>query len=339
MVCMGENKAVMIYGETINGKISPITTELLGCGRDLADKLQEELICLLVGDELGDAPAKAINYGADKVYQVSNQILKVYSGDLYVAVVEKVVKKFSPQIFLFGQTEVGRDLAPRVAFRLHVGLTTDCVELNINPETKRLEQEKPVYGGNARAVYISDGFPQMATIRKKAMSPLQPDDLRKGQIISFDADFDLPNLETGVKVIENVKEEKTGLDIEDASVIIAGGRGIGEAAAFDKLYDLARLLNGAVGATKHPCDHGWISDKVQVGLTGKIVAPDIYIAVGISGSSQHMAGCSGSKLIIAINKNPDANIFNYARFGIVADWKEVLPAFGGRIKELIDSQR
>lgn len=336
---MGENKAVMIYGETINGKLSPITTELLGCGRRLADELAEELICLLVGDELGDTPDLAVNYGADKVYQVSNQALREYSSDSYVAVLENIFYKLSPQIILFGQTEVGRDLAPRLAFRLQTGLTMDCVELYINPVTKKLEQEKPVYGGNARAVFVSDSSPQIVTVRKKSMSPLLPDDSRKGQIISLDADLVLPNPKGGVKIIEKVIEEKSGLKLEDAPVIIAGGRGIGNAAAFEKLHEAARLLAGAVGASKHPCDHEWISDRVQIGLTGKIVAPDIYIAVGISGASQHMAGCLGSKVIIAINKNPEANIFNFARYGIVADWKEALPAFSERIKEIMASQR
>lgn len=336
---MGENKAVFIFGETINGKLSPITTELLGCGRNLADQLEEELICLLAGDDLGDTPALAIHYGADKVFQVSDPSLKVYSGDSYVAVLEKVVNKVSPQIVLFGQTEVGRDLAPRLAFRLQVGLTMDCLGLNINPVNKKLEQEKPVYGGNARAVFVSDSFPQIATIRKKSMSPLLPDDSRKGQILSLDTDFAVPNRKSGVKIIEIVKEEKSGIKLEEANVVIAGGRGLGDPAAFEKLYEVARLLEGAVGSSKHPCDHGWISDSVQVGLTGKIVAPDVYIAVGISGASQHMAGCSGSRVIIAINKNPEANIFKFARYGIVADWKEALPAFSERIQELINSER
>ena len=332
---MLEHKVIMVYGEISNGKLSSITTELLGCGRKLANELDEELVCILLGNELGDAPSKAISYGADKVYQVSHQILNEYSCDAYVAVIEKVVNDISPQILLLGQTEVGRDLAPRLAFKFHVGLTMDCLELNINPVTKKLEQEKPVYGGNARAVYITDSIPQVATIRKKAMAPLLPDESREGQIISIEAELALTNVKSRVRVIETVKEESTELKLEDASVIISGGRGIGDPSAFVKLHELAKLLKGAVGASKHPCDYGWISDKVQVGLTGRIVAPDIYIAVGISGSSQHMAGCSSSKTIIAINKNKDANIFKFARFGIVADWKDALPAFTERIKELL----
>lgn len=330
---MSEHKNVIVYGETANGELSSITTELLGCGRILADDLKEELICLFLGYEFGETPMKAIHYGADKVYQLSHKALKDYSGELYVNALEKVVNVLSPRIMLFGQDDIGKDLAPRLAFRLRVGLTMDCLELKINSESGRLEKDKPVYGGNVRAIYVTENFPQLATVRKKTMSPVEPDNNRKGEINNLDIEIDLSKIR--VKIIDTVKEEKIGVKLEEAPVVVSGGRGIGSADGFKELYKLAQVMNGAVGASKHPCDYGWITDTAQIGLTGKIVAPELYIAVGISGATQHITGCSGSKNIIAINKDENANIFNYCRFGVIGDWKEVLPAFTERIEELL----
>ena len=173
---MAENKGIMVYGELVEGKLTSITTELLGCGRRLADELKEELLCILVGEKLGDAPKKAVAYGADKAYAAEDALLKDYQTDSYVAVMEKAVKDLSPRIILFGQTSVGRDLAPRLAFRLGVPVSMDCLELSIDTATKFLQQTRPVFGGNARATFTSEVFPQMATVRQKAMSPLAPDD-------------------------------------------------------------------------------------------------------------------------------------------------------------------
>lgn len=226
-----------------------------------------------------------------------------------------------------------KHLAPRVAFKLHCGLIMDCLGLQINFKTKQLEQDKPVYGGNARAVFVTNSFPQIATVRRKAMLPLAPDNSRKGEIVTIYREFTSGNK---IKIIATREEERSGIKLEDASIVISGGRGIGDAEGFEKMYELARILNGAVGASKHPCDYGWISDSAQIGVTGKIISPDLYFAFGISGASQHMAGCSGSKNIIAINKNADANIFNYARFGMVGNWKEIYPAFVERVKELLN---
>lgn len=330
---MAENKGVMVYGEILDGKLASITTELLGCGRQLADQLKEELFCLLVGDKLGEAPQNAVVYGADKVYTVEDALLKEYQTDSYVAVLEKVVKDVSPRILLLGQTSVGRDLAPRLAFRLGTSLSMDCIELSIDPETKLLRQTRPVYGGNARATFVSETMPQMATVRQKAMSPLAPDGSRKGEIISVKVELDPAKVRT--KVLDTVKEEVTGIKLEDAQVVVAGGRGIGGPEGFKQLEELARVLKGAVGASRPPCDNKWVPDTLQIGLTGKIVTPELYIAVAVSGASQHLAGCSGAKNIVAINKDPEANIFKEARFGVVGDWKQVLPAFTEKVKELL----
>ena len=194
-------------------------------------------------------------------------------------------------------------------------------------------QTKPVYGGNARAIFTSESEPQIATVRAKAMSPLERDASRQGEVITIEAGLESAAVRT--KVLEKVSQEVEGVRLEAAEVVVSGGRGIGSAEGFAQLEELAKLLKGAVGASRPPCDSGWVPDVFQVGLTGKIVVPDLYIAVALSGSSQHMAGCSGCKNIVAINKDAEANIFREARFGVVGDWKKVLPAFTEKVRELL----
>ena len=330
---MAEYKGVMVYCEVAEGKLAAIATEELGCGRKLADDLGQELCAVLVGSDVSSFAQEAIAFGADKVYVIDDPLLKDYQTDSYVTVMEKVVKQVMPQVLLLGQTTIGRDLAPRLAFRLETTATLDCIELAIDPESKRLLQTKPVYGGNAQAIFTGESYPQIATVRVKAMSPLEPNASRQGEIINIDAGLDPQAIRT--KVLEKVVEEVEGIKLEDAEVVIAGGRGIGNAEGFKQLEELARLMKGAIGASRPPCDNGWVPDTAQIGLTGKIVAPELYIAVALSGSSQHMSGCSGSKNIIAINKDSEANIFREARFGVVGDWKKVIPALTDKVKELL----
>ena len=330
---MSEYKGVMIYGEAIEGKLSAMATELLGYGRKLADDLGQELSAVLVGSNVSSLAQEAIAFGADKVYVVDDPLLKDYQTDSYLSAMAKVAQQAVPQIILLGQTSTGRDLAPRLAFRLKTAATMDCVALAIDPDSKRLLPTKPVYGGNAQAIFTYKSDPQIATVRAKVMSPLARDASRKGEVITIKAELEPSAIRT--KVLEKVKEEVAGIKLEDALVVIGGGRGIGSAEGFKQLAELAKLLKGAVGASRPACDSGWVPDTAQVGLTGKIVTPDLYIAVGISGSSQHMAGCSSSKCIIAINKDAEANIFKEARFGVVGDWKKVLPVFTQKVKELL----
>jgi len=330
---MADYKGVMVFGEIVDGKLSSITTELLGGGRHLADELKEDLVCVLVGDKLGEAPKAAISFGADKVFTVEDPLLKDYQTDAYVTVMEKAVKDTSPRVLLFGQTAVGRDLSPRLAFRLGTALSMDCMELSIDPGTKMLQETRSVYGGNARATFSSDLMPQMVTVRQKAMSPLAPNEAKKGDITAIKAELDPAKIRT--KVLDTVKEEVAGVKLEDASIIVAGGRGIGGPDGFKQLEELAKAMKGATGASRPPSDNKWVPESWQIGLTGKIVTPEVYIAVAISGASQHLAGCSGAKNIIAINKDPEANIFKEARFGVVGDWKQVLPTFTQKVKELL----
>ena len=332
---MADYKGIAVFCEVKESKLAPISTEGLGIGKKLAQDSGQELCAIVVGGGVADAAQEAIAYGADKAYVVDDEILKTYQTDSYVAVMEKVVNQITPQVLIPGQNDIGRDLAPSLAFKLGTTATLDCVDLAIDPDSKRLLQTKPVYGGNAQAVYISNTDPQIVTIRTKAMTPLAPDTSRQGEIIAIDAGIDASAIRT--KIIDTVIEDVAGIKIDDAEVVVAGGRGMGNAEAFAQLEELAKLLKGAVGASRPPCDNGWIADTVQIGLTGKIIAPELYIAVAISGSSQHLSGCSGSKNIIAINKDPEANIFRQARYGVVGDWKKVLPAFTEKIKELLAS--
>jgi electron transfer flavoprotein alpha subunit len=331
---MAENKGILVYGELIDGKLASITTELLGCGRKLADDLNEDLSCLLVSDVVGESSKEAITFGADKVYVIEDPSLKQYQADSYMQVVEKLVKDVLPRAVLMGQTSTGRDLAPHLAFRLGVGLATDCLDLTIDPGTKLLMQTRPVYGGNAQATFSSELMPQVVTVRTKAMSPIERDDSRKGEVVPTKIEIDVSKVRT--KVLETVKEEVAGVKLEDAPVIVAGGRGLGGPEPFKTtLKELADVLHGAVGASRPPADNGWVSEAVHIGLTGKIVAPDVYIAIAVSGASQHIAGCSSSKNIIAINKDPEANIFREAKFGVVGKYEEVVPAFTNKLKELL----
>jgi electron transfer flavoprotein alpha subunit len=331
---MAENKGILVCGELVDGKLASITTEMLGCGRKLADDLKEDLSCLLASDAVSGASKEAIAFGADKVYAVEHPALKEYQADSYMQVVEKLVKEILPRAILIGQTSMGRDLAPHLAFRLGTSLTTDCLDLSIDSGTKLLIQTRPVYGGNAQAVFTSELMPQIVTVRTKAMSPLERDDSRKGEVVPTKIDIDTSKVRT--KILETVKEEAVGIKLEDAPVIVCGGRGMGGPEPFQTiLKELADLLHGTVGSSRPPADNGWVPEALHIGLTGKIVAPDIYIAIAVSGASQHTAGCSGSKHIIAINKDPEANIFREAEFGVVGKYEEVVPAFTNKLKELL----
>jgi len=329
---MADNKGILVVGEAAEGKLLPITAEILGAGRKLADELKEPLVCIIIGAGLGDTGKAAVAAGADKVLLAEDAQLKDYENSTYMQVMEKAVAELAPKVIIMGQTANGRDLAPRLAFKLGVSAVMDCLELAI--EGGKLQCTRPVYGGNAKAIFTSDAIPQIATLRVKAGTPLTPDAGRAGEVGAFAVALDASKIKA--KVLETVKEEVAGVKIEDAAAVVAGGRGMGGPEPFTKeLAELAKILKGAVGASRPPCDNKWVPDSIQIGLTGKIIAPELYIAVGISGSSQHMSGCSGAKCIVAINKDPEANIFKEARFGVVGDWKAVLPAFTAKVKELV----
>jgi electron transfer flavoprotein alpha subunit len=328
-----DSKGVLVCGEIADGQLAPITIELLGIGRKLADDLGEELSALLMGSNIGDVGQEAIAYGADNVYVAEDSLLENYNSDAYTQVAANLCKKVLPSIVLLGHTDIGCDLAPRLNGRLGGGLAMESMALSIDPATKLLVSTRPVFGGNAHATVLSKtARPQMATVRPKTVPPAERDDSRQGKVIPVEDKIDPAAIK--VKVVDRIKEEVEGVRLEDAEVVIAGGRGMGNAQDFGMLRELADILGGAVGATRVACDEGWAAATLQVGQSGKVVSPKLYIAVGLSGAMAHIAGCLGSKYIVAINTDKEANIFNVAHFGIVADHKEVLPALIEKFKEL-----
>ncbi len=329
-----DNKGILLCGETAEGKLAPITLQLLGIGRRLADELGEKLSILLMGSGLSTPGQQATAAGADTVYLADNPLLENYNSDAYTYVAANLCQQLQPGILLLGQTDIGRDLAPRLAGRLKTGLAMDCTALSIDPASKLLIRTRPVYGGNANATVISRTTrPQMATIRTGMMKPAEPDSSRQGEIIAWNGTIDPTVIK--VKVVERVKEEREGVRLEEADVVVSGGRGMGNSENFKAIENLARLLGGAMGATRVACEEKWVPATHQVGQTGKMVSPKLYIAVAISGATQHLAGCAGSKCIVAINKDPEANIFKVAHLGVVGDWKEALPALTKKLEELL----
>ena len=330
---MDNPKGVLVFGEIAEGMLSPITIELLGAGRKLANEMGEELSALLMGSKAVGLGQEAIAYGADKVYVADDNLLDQYNSDAYTQVAADLCRKALPSVMLLGHTDVGCDLAPRLNGRLGGGLAMDCLTLSVDPASKLLISTRPVFGGNAHATMVSKtARPQMATLRLKTMPPAERNDSRQGQVIPVEGRIDPSTLR--VKVVDRIKEEVEGIKLEDAEVVVSGGRGIGSAQNFAMVRELAHVLGGAIGATRPACDEGWAPVTLQVGQSGKVVSPKLYIAVALSGAMSHIAGCLGSKTIVAINKDKEANIFNVAHFGIVADYKEVLPVLTAKLKEL-----
>lgn len=318
---------VLVFGEaTDEGALNPVTGELIAAGKQLGGNVT----CILPGSGVESLAQECVAAGADKVIVVDDEVLSPYQGDAYTPMAERITKDVDPAVILMGQTLMGRDLAPRLAQRLGTAAAMDCVAVSMDGD--KLLAERPAYGGNARARYKFAGSPQIATLRAKAIEPLEPDSSRSGEIVKEEAGVTADQIRT--KVIDRRKEKAEGIRLEDAPVVISGGRGLGGPEGFQELEELAEVLGGAVGASRAVCDLGWYPVPSQVGLTGKVVTPDLYIAVGISGASQHMAGISSVKNIVAINKDEDANIFKASRFGVVGDWKEVFPAFKEKVKQL-----
>jgi len=329
---MADGTGVLILGDATGGELGSTTLEMLAAGQKIASELGEELSVALLGDTL-DVPAQqAISHGAQKVYAVNHPLLAKFQIDFHLSALEALSKEVGPRIILVARTNEGRDLAPRLAFRLGVGLAQDCLEVSVDSGSKTLMANRPVYGGNAIAVVSCDQTPQIAAIRPKAYEPAEEDSSRMGEVVSFPVELNESLALT--QVVDTVIEEAEGIKLEDARIVISGGRGLGGPEPFAHLEELAKIMGGTVGASRAAVDSGWVPSSYQVGLTGKTITPDLYIMVAISGASQHMAGCSGSKVIVAINKDAEANIFKEARYGVVGDWETVLPALTTALKEL-----
>ncbi len=334
---MTENNGVLICGEVDGDKPSSVSLELLGIGRILADALGEKLSIVFIDKSADNCGQTAVSYGADTVYLVTDAPTEQFEAASHASIIEKLITdKGMPGILLLGQSMTGRILAPMLAFRLKAGLVMDCLGLEIDPDTKGLLVQKPVSGGNVLATYsFKEGGIQMATVRRKVMDPAEPDEGRQGAIEIIPAGVDSSAVK--ISLVERVLEETEGPNIETAETVVAGGRGIGSTEEFEEYIKngLAAVLNAGVGATRAAVDAGYITEPHQVGLTGKIVGPNLYIAVALSGAIQHMAGCSGARNIVAINRDENAQIFKFAKFGIAADYKKVVPVLMEKLKEVL----
>lgn len=330
-------KGVWVFAEQRNGKMMNTAFELLGEGRKLADKLGVELSALLLGYNVANLAEELIHHGADRVILAEHPELKLYTTDGYTKIITDLVNGKKPEIILIGATNIGRDLGPRVAARLDTGLTADCTKLDIDDEQKILLQTRPAFGGNIMATIITPKHrPQMSTVRPGVMKKLAPDSTRKGIVEKVEVQLDKKDIRTIVK--EVVKSAKQSVNLIDADIIVSGGRGLGGPDGFKVIEDLAKELGGVVGSSRAAVDSGWISQDHQVGQTGKTVRPKIYIACGISGAIQHLAGMQSSDCIIAINKNPDAPIFDVADYGIVGDLYKVVPMMVEEIKKIKEEE-
>jgi electron transfer flavoprotein alpha subunit len=324
---------ILVLGEIVSGKLAPATGEMITAAKGL----QGEIGVALLGDGLDDLAGQAIALGADKVFLAQDPLLaQPIAVDAHVAAFEQMCRQTGPKIVMVGRTELGKELGPRVAFRLGAGLAQDCVGVNLDDATGRVVAVRPVYGGNALAtVTFAESGPQFVVIRGKVYDEPVPDPSRTGEVVPIDLELD-PSV-VRIRRVETVRSESQGVRLEDASVVVTGGRGLGGPEGFEVLEELAVLLGGAVGASRPACDAGWVDHGYQVGLTGKTVTPDLYIAVGVSGASQHMAGCSGAKNIVAINRDAEANMFREAAYGVAGDWQKVLPAFIEAVRDLVKS--
>jgi len=321
---MDDAGEVLVLGDCLAGQLLPTTGEIIAAGRQLADDLGSRLACGLIGHNLGQAAEAALKLGADRSYVVDHALLTSVQPELTLEALTQLCRTVSPGVLLMARTPTGRDLAPRLAARLGVSLAQDCLEVAIDPSTKHLLATRPVYGGNAMATVLCLQNPQFATIRPKVYSPLSTSVTRQGAVVPVPVELDPAMANT--QVVSVVKEEIDGVKLEDARIVVGGGRGLGGPEGFRPLQELANALGAGIGASRAAVDSGWVPYSWQIGLTGKTITPDVYITVGISGASQHIAGCSSAKCIVAINKDRDANIFRYARYGIVGDWQKLMGA-------------
>jgi electron transfer flavoprotein alpha subunit len=326
---MMEQKGILVIGEVEEGRLSILTKELLGGARRIGDEANEKIGLLLIGEKAAALAQQGISSGADKVYVADNPALNEYNPELYISLVCKMCTEIRPALCLMGQTDFGRDAAPRAAARLGSGLCMDCISVKFDAEKKSFAQTRPAYGGKALAE-MGSALMQIDTIRPKSMEPLAAQDNRVGEVVRISESDDPKTVKAKRTVFGKLDE--TGVRLEDAKVIVAGGGGLGGSEGFGLIKELANLLKGSVGATRVPVDEHWVPLSMEIGQTGKIVNPDLYIAVGISGAAQHITGCINSKTIISINKDPEANIFKISDFGLVADYKEVLPVLIEKLK-------
>jgi len=322
---------ILVLGEIENGEIAPITGELVGA----AENLNGTVGLVLLGKGLSSQAQSAAILGAKQVFLAENEFLDGSSIDAYVEAFSQVCSQLQPKIILVGKTFLGQNVGPRVAFRLNAVVAQDCIEIGHDMATGNLVATRPVYGGNALAkVMFPNVGPNFIIVRGRVYEPAIIDESHVAEIT--DIDVEVTQGDIRVRHVESVAQDVEGIRLEDATIVVAGGRGLGGPEPFESLHELAALLGGSVGASRAACDAGWVDHSYQVGLTGKTITPELYITIGISGASQHMAGCSGARNIVVVNKDSEANIFKDATYGVVGDWNKILPAFIETVRELID---
>lgn len=329
-----EYKGVWVFAEQKKGKVQPVTFELLNKARELAGDLGVDVSAVLLGNRLEEEIQELIWRGADKVYVAEKLELANYQDEPYTNVIVSFINKYKPEVFLCGATSTGRSLISRIAIKIKAGLTADCTELAVDKAKRMLLQTRPAFGGNIMATIICPDYrPQMATVRHKVFLEAVSDMKRKGKIIR--EDFELEMLSSRTRLMDIVDEIESTVNIGEADIIVSGGRGMKAPENFKLLEELAKVLGGAVGASRAAVDSGWMAYSHQVGQTGKTVCPKLYIACGISGQIQHLVGMRSSKTIIAINSDPAAPIFKAANYSIVADALEIVPALTRKMKEVL----
>ena len=349
------SKDIYVVAEQRDGNIAKVTLELLGEATKLAEDLGEKVIGVLMGDKIKDKAQEMIEAGAEKVIVIEDEMLGEYVTEPYTKALTALIKEYDPNIVLFGASSIGRDLAPRVAARIHTGLTADCTHLDIDMEKyfeflratstadtasierklgmedKTLKMTRPAFGGNVMAtIRCADHRPQMATVRPGVMKVLEPEVGKKGEVEEFKVELTAEDMNVEIK--EVLKETKKAVDITEAKVLVSGGRGIGSADFYNELQKVADLLGGEISSSRANVDAGWIAKDRQVGQTGKTVRPELYMACGISGAIQHIAGMENSECVIAINKNDTAAIFDVADLGIVGDLNTIVPKLTEAVK-------
>jgi len=326
---------ILVFSEVKQNKLDSSTGELLSAGQKLSKELNIPLSIIIFNatDSLKD---EARQWGADNIYTANDQLLESSIDEVYLEALQQVCAFVNPSVILAAKTSLGRNVAARIAYRLNSSVAQDCIDISGDEKTGKIIFTRLVYGGNARAnCTFNETATKVAILRVKSFECPEQNISKVSEVHQINIKIDKSKLK--LNLVDTVKQESKSIKLEEASVIVGGGRGLGGPEPFKHLEELAKILNGAVGASRAVCDAGWLDHSYQIGLTGKTVTPELYITIGISGASQHMAGCSSSKNIVAINKDEDANIFKAANFGVIGDWETILPSFTKTIRELIDS--
>jgi electron transfer flavoprotein alpha subunit len=323
---------VWVFAEQHHGRLMSVSMEMLGCGHEIADKLNTDLAAVLLGHKVDVLADELVAYGADKVYLAAGELLTFYHSEAYAAIIGELAKRHRPEIFLLGSTSTGRDLAPRLAAKLRTGLTADCVRLDVD-DNGQLLQVVPAFGGNVMATVVCPKHrPQMATVRPGVMRAPRTVEERRGRVVKIPVDLKQEDL--NIKILDVAEEEPRVAPIQTADIVVAGGWGVGSIDNWRLVEELARSIGAAVGATRPPVDEKWASEDQLIGQSGKTIRPRLYIGIAISGAMQHVVGIQKSKIIVAINKDPNAPIFKAADFGIVADFRELVPPLLEEIRKL-----